>query len=102
MLIKPFFVAIGRSYLHDLSTTLLKRLNYYEVKLHVKSASFSTDNIFLFFYHISNDKNFIPKYLDNALTIPFNFTNIEATIGGKSCCDRFWKNSSHVEILLQA
>ena len=85
MLIKPFFVAIGRSYLHDLSTTLLKRLNYYEVKLHV-----------------SNDKNFIPKYLDNALTIPFNFTNIEATIGGKSCCDRFWKNSSHVEILLQA
>ena len=49
MLIKPFFVAIGRSYLHDLSTTLLKRLNYYEVKLHVKSASFSTDNIFLFF-----------------------------------------------------
>ena len=49
MLIKPFFVAIGRSYLHDLSTTLLKRLNYYEVKLHVKIASFSTDNIFLFF-----------------------------------------------------
>ena len=49
MLIKPFFVAIGRSYLHDLSTTLLKRLNYYEVKLHVKSASFPTDNIFLFF-----------------------------------------------------
>ena len=101
MLIKPFFVAIGRSYLHDLSTTLLKRLNYYEVKLQVESASFSTDNIF-FFYHISNDKNFIPKYLDNALTIPFNFTNIEATVGGKSSCDRFWKNSSHVEILLQA
>ena len=49
MLIKPFFVAIGRSYLHDLSTTLLKRLNYYEVKLQVESASFSTDNIFLFF-----------------------------------------------------
>ena len=72
MLIKPFFVAIGRSYLHDLSTTLLKRLNYYEVKLHVKSASFSTDNSqtsrFSFFYRISNDKNFIPKYLDNALT----------------------------------
>ena len=45
-----------------------KDLNYYEVKLHVKSPSFSTDNIFLFFYRISSDKNFIPKYLDNALT----------------------------------
>ena len=42
------------------------------MKLHVKSASFSTDNgqtsRFSFFYRISNDKNFIPKYLDNALT----------------------------------
>ena len=40
--------------------------------MHVKSASFSTDNgqtsRFSFFYRISNDKNFIPKYLDNALT----------------------------------
>ena len=39
------------------------------MKLHVKSASFSTDNNqtsrFSFFYGISNDKNFIPKYLDN-------------------------------------
>ena len=72
-LIKSFFLAIGRSYLHDLSPTFLKRLKHYEVKLHVKSASFSTDNgqtsRFSFFYRISNDKNFIPKYLDNALTV---------------------------------
>ena len=31
-----------------------------------------------FFYCISDYKNFIPKYLDNALTdSAFNFTNIE-------------------------
>ena len=34
-------------------------------------------------YRISNYKNFIPKYLDNAFT-DFAFTNIEAAIGGKS------------------
>ena len=49
-----------------------KDWNYYEVKLHVKSASFSTDNgqtsRFSFFYRISNDENFIPKYLRNAVT----------------------------------
>ena len=43
---------------------------YYEVKLQVKSASFSTDNDqksrFSFSYRISNNKNFIAKYLDNA------------------------------------
>ena len=45
MLIKPFFLAIGWSYLHDLSHTFLKRLKlYYDVKLHVKRASLSTDN----------------------------------------------------------
>ena len=42
--------------------------------MHVKSASFSTDNsqtsTFSFFYRISNDKNFIPKYLDNTVTDP--------------------------------
>ena len=41
-------------------------------KLHVKSASFSTDNdqtsrLFIL-YCISDHKNFIPKHLDNALT----------------------------------
>ena len=45
----------------------------YEVKLHVKSASFSTDNSRIsrlsIFYRISNHKNFIPKYLDNALQV---------------------------------
>ena len=42
------------------------------MKLHVKSTSFSTDNgqtkILSMFYYVSNNKNFIPKYLDNALT----------------------------------
>ena len=50
----------------------LKDWNYYEVRLHVKSSSFFTDNgqtfILSIFYCISNHKNFIPKYLDNALT----------------------------------
>ena len=39
------------------------------MKLHVKTASFSTDNgqtSRFFFYHIYNDKNFIPKYPNNA------------------------------------
>ena len=66
ILIKSFFLAIGQSYLHDLSH------NYYEVKLHVKSASFSTDNgrtsRFSFSCRFSNGKNFIPNYLDKALT----------------------------------
>ena len=31
----------------------------------------------------------IPKYHDNALTVRFNFTNIEATIGGNSSQERF-------------
>ena len=44
ILIKSFFVAIGLSYLHDLSHKFLKRLKLYEAKLHVKSTSFSTDN----------------------------------------------------------
>ena len=58
----------------------------FEVKLHVKSASFSTDNgqtsRFSFSYSISYDKNFTPKYLDNSLTyrLCLNFTNIEATV----------------------
>ena len=42
------------------------------LKLHVKSASFSTDNNrtseLSIFYRISSHKNFFPKYLDNALT----------------------------------
>ena len=36
-----------------------------------------------FFYRIFNDKNFILKYLDDALT-DFVLPSIEATIGGKS------------------
>ena len=40
------------------------------MKLHVKRASFSVHNgqTSRFFYHISKDKNFIPKYPDNVLT----------------------------------
>ena len=53
-------------------TRFQKDLNYYEVKVHVKSSSFFTDNgqttILSIFYCVSNHKNFIPKYLDNALT----------------------------------
>ena len=54
-------------------TRFFKRsLNYYEVKLHIKSASFSTDNgqtsRLPIFYCVSNYKKCIPKYLDNALT----------------------------------
>ena len=57
-----------------------------------------------FFYHISNDKSFIPKYPDKrSYRFRFNFTNIEATIGGKSSRERFCRNSSlGREILLQA
>ena len=40
--------------------------------MHVKSASFFTDNgqtsRLSNFYRISNNKNFVPKYLDDALT----------------------------------
>ena len=57
---------------HDLSHTLLKKLKLLWGELHIKSASFSTDNgqtiILSIFYCVSNNKNFIPKYLDNALT----------------------------------
>ena len=64
-------LAIKQSYLHDLSHMFLN----YEVELQVKSASFSTDNgqksRFSSSYRISNNKNFIPKYLDNALQVLF-------------------------------
>ena len=55
-----------------MSTIFHTRENYYEVKLYVKSASFSTDNgqtsRFSFCYRIFNGKNFIANYLDKALT----------------------------------
>ena len=70
MLIKSLFLAIGWSYLHDLSHRFLKDWNYYKVKLQDKSALFSTDNSqtsrLSIFYRISNHKNFIPKYIDKA------------------------------------
>ena len=52
--------------------------------MHVKSASFCTDSgqtsRFSFSVRFSNNKNFIPKYLDNALKVSLNFTNIKATV----------------------
>ena len=48
------------------------KLLWGEVELHFKSASISTDNgrtsTLSSFYCISNQKNFILKYLDNVLT----------------------------------
>ena len=66
--------------------------------MHVKSALFSTDNSrtprLSIFYRISNDKIFIPKYFDNALT---DFTQNTGTsrqliTEGKSSHEQFWKN----------
>ena len=62
ILIRSFFVAIGQSYLHDLSHVFLKRLKLLSGEITAKHQDFP------FFYCIYNDKNFIPKYLDNVLT----------------------------------
>ena len=66
------------------------------MKLLVRSASFSTDNgqtsRFSFSYGISKDKNFIPKYLDNALTDLLKLHEHRGDIiGVKSSCERFCK-----------
>ena len=66
------------------------------MKLQVKSASFSTDNgqksRFSFSYRISNNKNFIPKYLDNALKVMLKLHEHRSNrIGEKSSCERFCK-----------
>ena len=52
-------------------TRFKKDWNHYEVKLHVKSASFSTDNSQTStpFFTVSNQKNFIPKYSIKLLQI---------------------------------
>ena len=53
-------------------TRFKKDWNYCGVKLYFKSGSFTSDNGRLsklsIFYRISNQWNFIPKYLDNATT----------------------------------
>ena len=68
------------------------RLNCMSTKLHVKSASFSTDNgqtsRFSFSYRISYDENFIPKYFDNALTLHEHRGDRSRE---KSSCERFCK-----------
>ena len=66
------------------------------MKMHVKSASFCTDNgqttRFSFSYRISNNKNFIPKYLDNALKVLFKLHEHQGDRIGKKCsCERFCK-----------
>ena len=66
------------------------------MKLQLKSASFSTDNgqksRFSFSYRMSNKKNFIPKYLDNALKVLFKLHEHRGdSIGEKSSCERFCK-----------
>ena len=72
ILIKPFFLAIGWSYLNDLSHTFLKRLKllWGEIACQKRFVFYRwRPNIKIFlFYSISNDINFVPKYLDNALT----------------------------------
>ena len=51
-----------------------------------------------FFYHIYNDKNFIPKYPNNALIDSVYYW----TIGEKSSREQFCRHSSQCrEILLQ-
>ena len=64
--------------------------------MHVKSASFFTDNgqttRFSFSYRISNNKNVIPKYLDNALKVLFKLHEHQGDrIGEKCSCERFCK-----------
>ena len=43
-------------------------------------------------YRISNNKNFIPKYLDNALKVLFKLHEHQGDRIGKKCsCERFCK-----------
>ena len=64
--------------------------------MQVKSASFSTDNgqksRFSFSYRISNNKNFILKYLENALKVLLKLHEHRGDrIGETSSCERFCK-----------
>ena len=53
---------------------------------------------FFFFYRISNDKNFIPKYLDNALTDSV----LTSRTSRRLLEEKALVIDSHGEILLQA
>ena len=67
--------------------------------MQVKSASFSTDNgqksRFSFSYRICNNKNFIPKYLYNALNLLKVLLKLHEHRGDcieeKRSCERFCK-----------
>ena len=89
ILIKSFFLAIGQSYLHDLSShTFLKSLKLLWGEIACQKRFVSTDNgqtsQFSFSYRISNGENLIPNYLDKDLTFfSLNFANIEKTVLAK-------------------
>ena len=72
ILIKPFFLAIGWSYLNDLSHTFLKRLKLLRSEIACQKLfifyRYRPINNIVHFFCVSSHKNFIPKYLDNALT----------------------------------
>ena len=66
------------------------------MKLQDESTSFSTDNgqksRFSFPYRISNNKNFIAKYLDNALKVLLKLHEHRGDrIEEKSSCEQFCK-----------
>ena len=90
ILIKPFFLAIGWSYLHDLSHTFLKRLKLLWGEIACQNASFSKENSwtsrlsifyrFLFLTIKTSSRHISITLLQMPL---INFTNIEAAIFGK-------------------
>ena len=96
--------SIHRSYLHD--TRFWKDWNYCEVKLHLKSASFATDNsqtsrlsIFTVFLTVRTLAQNISITL---LQISLKLHEHRGGYWRKKLPKRFWKNSSQCrEILLQ-
>ena len=67
MLIKSLSLAFGWIYLHDLSHMFLKRFKLLWGKIARQKRLGQTSRLSIF-YRFSNHKNFIPKYLDKALT----------------------------------
>ena len=93
ILIKSFFVAIAQSYLRDLSHTFQKDWNYFEVKLHGKSASFSRENGqtsgFSFFTLFLTLKTLSQISGQRPYSFRFNFTKIEALSEEKASVNDF-------------
>ena len=63
-----------------------------------KAHRFLQITFYFFFYRISNDKNFIPKYLDNALTDSV----LTSRTSRRLLEEKALVIDSHGEILLQA